>query len=231
MKAFPPKERQGVYRAILNRRDVRMFRPDPVPHLILARLLRAAHHGPVVDYMPPWNFIVVTDVMIKHRVQALAAKGEESAASDIHGERCTLKLEGLLAAPVHLCVTCDPTRFGPGLSGRHTIREADLFSVFGAVEDLWLAARAEGIGVGWVSTLRNEELQDILGIPPPVFPVAYLCIGYAHSVAERRLRETAGEAPRLDLTEVVYMNVWGGREGIDDLIGHLREEGKRKCKP
>jgi 5,6-dimethylbenzimidazole synthase len=232
VKAFPPKERQGVYRAILSRRDVRAFRPDPVPPVLLARLLHAAHHAPSVGFMQPWSFIVITDAAVRQQVHAMVTREKERAASDFHGERRdvyrSLKLEGILEAPINLCVTCDPTSFGPGVIGRHTIREMDFFSVCCAIENLWLAARAEGVGVGWVSILRNEELRDILQIPPPVFPVAYLCIGYPHSFAERPLLETIGWAPRLDLAELVYMNVWGQREGIDKLARHLHEEGMTK---
>lgn len=227
MKAFPPKERQGVYRAILSRRDVRAFRPDPVPPVLLARLLHAAHHGPSVGFMQPWSFIVITASAVKQRVHDMVTREKESAASDFHGERRdvyhSLKLEGILEAPINLCVTCDPTRFGPGVIGRHTIRETDFFSVCCAIENLWLAARAEGIGVGWVSILRNEELCELLAIPQPLVPVAYLCIGYPVGFTERPVLETIGWVPRLDLAELIYMNVWGEREGMDDLVGHLRE--------
>jgi 5,6-dimethylbenzimidazole synthase len=232
MKAFPPKERQGVYRAILSRRDVRAFRPDPVPSVLLARLLHAAHHGPSVGFMQPWSFIVITDTAVKQRVHAIVTREKERAASDFHGERRdvyrSLKLEGILEAPINLCVTCDPTRFGPGVIGRHTIRETDFFSVCCAIENLWLAARAEGIGVGWVSILCNEELREILAIPQPIVPVAYLCIGYPVGFTDRPLLETIGWAPRLDLAELIHMNVWGEREGMDDLVGHLREGGMLK---
>lgn len=232
MKAFSPKERQGVYRAILHRRDVRAFRPDPVPPVLLARLLHAAHHGPSVGFMQPWNFIVITDTAVKRRVHALVMREKERAASDFHGQRRdvyrSFKLEGILDAPVNLCVTCDPTRAGPGVIGRHTIRETDFFSVCCAIENLWLAARAEGIGVGWVSIVRNEELRDILAIPRPIIPIAYLCVGYPVGFTDRPMLETTGWAPRLDLAELIYMEAWGRREGIEALVVHLREGGTRK---
>jgi len=232
MKAFPPKERQGVYRAIFCRRDVRAFRPDPVPPALLARLLHAAHHGPSVGFMQPWNFIVITDAAVKRQVHALVLREKERAASDFHGTRRdvyrSLKLEGILDAPINLCVTCHPTRFGPGVIGRHTIRETDFFSVCCAIENLWLAARAEGIGVGWVSILRNEELRDILAIPQPITPVAYLCVGYPAGFTGRPMLEAIGWAPRLDLAELIYMNAWGRREGREVLVAHLRERGAVK---
>jgi 5,6-dimethylbenzimidazole synthase len=229
MKAFSPRERQGVYRAIGTRRDVRVFRPDPIPPVILARLLRAAHQGPSVGFMQPWNFIVIVDAELKRRVHAMVSREKEAAASDFDGARRemyrSLKLEGILEAPINLCVTCDPTRFGPGVIGRHTIRETDLFSVCCAIENLWLAARAEGVGVGWVSILRNEELCGILAIPEPVFAVAYLCIGFPNGFADRPMLEAIGWAPRLALSDLVYVNAWGARSGAEDLFRRLREEG------
>jgi len=229
MKAFSPRERQGVYRAIVSRRDVRVFRPDPIPPAILARLLRAAHQGPSVGFMQPWNFIVVVDAELKRRVHAMVVREKEAAASDFESARRelygNLKLDGVLEAPINLCVTCDPTRFGPSIIGRHTIRETDLFSVCCGIENLWLAARAEGVGVGWVSILRNDELREILGIPEPVFPVAYLCVGFPDGFADRPMLETIGWAPRLELSELVYVNAWGTRSGADDLFRRLREGG------
>ena len=229
MRAFSPRERQGVYRAIVSRRDVRVFRPDPIPPAILARLLRAAHQGPSVGFMQPWNFIVIVDAELKRRVHAMVARETEAAASDFDDARRdvyrSLKLDGVLEAPINLCVTCDPTRFGPGVIGRHTIRETDLFSVCCAIENLWLAARAEGVGVGWVSILRNEELRRILGVPEPVFPVAYLCIGFPNGFPDRPMLETIGWAPRLELSDLVYVNAWGARSGADDLFRRLREGG------
>jgi 5,6-dimethylbenzimidazole synthase len=229
MKAFSPRERQGVYRAIVTRRDVRGFRPDPIPPVILVRLLRAAHRGPSVGFMQPWNFIVVVDAELKRRVHAMVVREKEAAASDFNGARRelyrSLKLEGILEAPINLCVTCDPTRFGPAVIGRHTIRETDLFSVCCAIENLWLAARAEGVGVGWVSILRNEGLREILAIPEPVFPVAYLCVGFPDSFPDRPMLETVGWAPRLELSDLVYVNAWGARSGAEDLFRRLREDG------
>ena len=229
MKAFSPRERAGIYRAITTRRDVRAFRPDPVPSVILARLLRAAHHGPSVGFMQPWNFIVIDDPEVKRRVHAMVTREKEAAAGDFEGQRRDvyreLKLEGIIDAPINLCVTCDPSRFGPGVIGRHTIPETDIFSVCCAVQNLWLAARAEGVGVGWVSILRNDELRAILGIPTAIFPAAYLCVGYPNGFGARPMLEAVGWASRLHLAELVYVNAWGGREGADDLLRRLGDSG------
>lgn len=221
MSRFSAEELRGVYRAVLTRRDVRAFRPDPVAQQTLARLLLAAHHGPSVGFMQPWNFIVITDLALKREIHAMVAREKELAAADFSGPRREvydrLKLEGILEAPVNLCVTCDPERFGPGVIGRHTVRETDVFSVCCAVQNLWLAARAEGLGVGWVSILRNDLLRALLKIPEPVFPVAYLCIGYPERFASRPELEEIGWAPRVDLKELIFANGWGRRDGVEAL--------------
>lgn len=217
---FSREERQGVYKAIHKRRDIRMFRPDPVPDDVLARILEAAHHAPSVGFMQPWNFLLVRDLEVRKQVKAMVERERRAAADKFEEPRRTwylsFKLEGVLEAPLNLCVTCDPTRNTPGsgapVIGRNTIRETDLYSTSCAVENLWLAARAEGLGVGWVSILRNEELCGILGIPEPVVPVAYLCVGYPTEFRERPLLEAVGWAPRLSLEELVFFERWGARE-------------------
>ena len=150
MKAFPPKERKGVYRAIFSRWDACAFRPDPIPPWLLARLLQAAHQSPSVGLVQPWNFIVITNTAIKHQVHAHVSREKEHAAYDGHDKHSeisrSLTLEGILTAPINLCVTCDPTRFAPGTVGSHPI--LDFFSVCCAIDKLRLIARAEGIGVG-----------------------------------------------------------------------------------
>ncbi len=211
--ALPTAEHRGVYRAIHERRDVRsQFLPDQIPDQILARLLDAAHHAPSVGFMQPWNFIVirdhgvraaVRDAFLQERVRA-AALYEEPRRSQF----LTLKLEGILDAPLNLCVTCDPTRGGPHVLGRSAIPETDVYSTCCAVQNFWLAARAEGIGVGWVSIVQPEQLKRILGIPAPVIALAYLCVGYVSDFSDtpdlwRR---------RLSLADLVFEDQWGRPE-------------------
>jgi 5,6-dimethylbenzimidazole synthase len=225
MKAFTPKERKGVYRAIFSRWDACAFRPDPIPPWLLARLLQAAHQSPSVGLRQPWNFIVITNTAIKQQVHALVRREKEYAAIDVHGEHRevyrSLTLEGILNAPINLCITCDPSRFGPRVIGRQPIH--DFFSVCCAIENLRLVARAEGIGVGWVSILRNRKLREILAIPEPIVPVAYLCLGYPVSFPDRSVVATVDRAPRLKLTELVYVDTWDRHEGMDDLVRYFRE--------
>ena len=127
----------------------------------------------------------------------------------------SLKLEGIMEAPVNLCVTCDPTR-GEEVLGRNSMPETDVYSTCCAVQNLWLAARAEGVGVGWVSILKLPQLRRILGIPPHVVPVAYLCLGYPVEFAPEPLLQTKGWRSRLPLTELVHYDGWGKQDSADE---------------
>ena len=120
-----------------------------------------------------------------------------------------LKLQGILEAPINLCITCDRTRSGPVVLGRTHMPTMDLYSSVCAVQNLWLAARAEGLGVGWVSIFHEKALQDALGIPSHIVPIAYLCIGYVSHFNDRPELEKAGWLPRLPINELVYFEQWG----------------------
>ena len=153
---FSSAERDAVYKCIFNRRDVRgQFLPDPVPDQVLARILNAAHHAPSVGFMQPWDFIVVRDAAIMQRVRDSFQAANEEAAGMFEDEKQEtyrrLKLEGIVEAPIGICITCDRSRTGPVVLGRTHQADMDLYSAVCAVQNLWLAARAEGIGVGWVS--------------------------------------------------------------------------------
>jgi len=151
--AFPEKEREAVYRAIYQRRDIRNFRPDPISDQTLARIIHAAHRGPSVGFMQPWDFILVRDAERRRQVKDLFDRERTAAACFFDEPRrsayLSLKLEGIEEAPVNLCVTCDPTRADVVL-GRNSMPETDVYSTCCAVQNLWLAARSEGVGVGWV---------------------------------------------------------------------------------
>ncbi|RDI98829.1 5,6-dimethylbenzimidazole synthase [Dyella solisilvae] len=212
--AFSEEQRAGLYRAIHERRDVRsQFLPDPIAPDVLARLLRAAHHAPSVGFMQPWDFIVIDSLATKQAMKALYERANADAAGRFEGERAALyrrlKLEGIVDSPVNVCITCDRTRGGPHVLGRNTMLEADLFSTCLAVQNLWLAARAEGIGVGWVSIVDPVELAALLGLPDHVVPVAYLCLGYVSEFLARPELETAGWRTRLPLESLLHGNRWG----------------------
>lgn len=211
--AFPQPDRDALYRAIFSRRDVRgQFTPDPVPDEVLNRILLAAHHAPSVGFMQPWNFIVIRDPAVKARVHADFLQANEEAARLFEGERQALynrlKLEGIREAPVNVCITCDRERSGPVVLGRTHMPAMDLYSCVCAVQNLWLAARAEGLGVGWVSILHEDTLREALGIPERIVPVAYLCLGHVTHFKETPELETAGWRRRLPLEDLVFHDRW-----------------------
>ena len=212
--AFADAERAAVYRAIFNRRDVRgQFLPDPVDDALLARILLAAHHAPSVGFMQPWNFLVIRSSTVKQRVHAVFQAANTEAAAMFPDEKreiySQLKLQGILDAPVNLCITCDRSRSGPVVLGRTHMPTMDLYSSVCAVQNLWLAARAEGLGVGWVSIFHEKALQDALAIPHHIVPIAYLCIGHVSHFNDRPELEKAGWLPRLPASELLYFEQWG----------------------
>lgn len=209
---FPEPERAGVYRAIYSRRDIRHFRSDPIPDQVIARIIHAAHHGPSVGFMQPWDFILIQEAVVRRQVHDLFQRERQAAACFFDEPRrshyLSLKLEGILETPLNLCVTCDPTR-GEVVLGRNSIPETDIYSTCCAVQNLWLAARSEGVGVGWVSILKVAQLRRILGMPAHVVPVAYLCLGYPVEFYQRPMLETAGWRERLSLEELLHVDQWG----------------------
>lgn len=205
-----------IYRLIAARRDVRRFLPRPIPEDTLTRMLTAAHQAPSVGFMQPWNFIVIRDPTVKAKIKQVFLTENTKAARRFRGRRrrlySRLKLEGIEEAPVNICVTCDPRRFGPHVLGRNTIRQTDVYSTCCAIQNLWLAARAEGIGVGWVSILRHRPVKTILGIPAQIHPVAYLCMGYPVEFLDQPELEQVGWAPRLSLARLLFFDAWGRKQ-------------------
>ncbi len=211
---FSESERDAVYRAIFERRDVRRnFLPTPIPDHILMRVLTAAHHAGSVGFMQPWDFVVVKDPAIKNTVKKLFLKANAEAATRYQGKRAALyrnlKLEGIEESPINIGVTCSRQRGGPHVLGRSTVRDTDLYSTCCAVQNLWLAARAEGIGVGWVSILDHNALKRMLGVPKPVTMLAYLCLGYVSNFAVQPDLATAGWRERIPLERLIHYESWG----------------------
>lgn len=211
--AFPCEERQAVYRAIETRRDVRdQFLPDALPEDIVGRLLQAAHNAPSVGFMQPWNFLLVRAEETRRAVHGAFLRANAEAADMFAGERQaqyrTLKLEGILKAPLSICVTCDPTRGGAVVLGRTHNPRMDVYSTVCAVQNLWLAARAEGVGVGWVSIFHDSDIREILGIPPHVEIVAWLCVGFVDRLYAEPELAVKGWRQRLPLEELVFEERW-----------------------
>jgi len=225
---FTEEEKRGFYKAIYSRRDVRShFISKPIEDDILLKILHAAHHAPSVGFSQPWNFILIKDIETKKKIKE-SFEEEKNRSSKLVEEPkkskyLSFKLEGILESAVNLCVTYDPTKFGPFVIGRSSIPEAGLYSVCCAIQNLWLSARTEGVGLGWVSILSNETLKETLALPEHVIPVAYLCLGYVNEFAEKPDLETADWLPRLDLKDVVYFEKWNDKEnknwnGIKEMI-------------
>jgi nicotinate-nucleotide--dimethylbenzimidazole phosphoribosyltransferase len=233
--AFDPAEREALYRVIAGRRDVRTgFRPDPVPDDVLARVLAAAHHAPSVGFSQPWDFLLVRDPEVRARVHRLTARQREAYAATLPGARAAafrgLKVEAVLDTPLNVVVTCDRTRGGRHVLGRHTQPQMAVYSTACAVQNLWLAARAEGLGVGWVSFFDERELAECLGLPGHVEVVAYLCIGSVDAFPAAPELALAGWAERRPLAWAVHEGEWGRRglpgqpvvRLLDDTVAAIR---------
>jgi 5,6-dimethylbenzimidazole synthase len=205
---FSEQERDIVYRVVAARRDVRHgYTPELLPEALLRRLLWAAHCAPSVGLMQPTRFIVVRNRTVRERIHSAFLEANERALASYEGERrdiyTSLKLEGILEAPQNLCVLSDPNSERGHRLGRQTMPETAVYSTVCAIQNLWLAARSEGVGVGWVSILDPARLRQILGIPPEIVPVAYLCIGFVDRFANIPELERQGWEKRIPLNEVV----------------------------
>ena len=248
-------EREAVLRVMRERRDIRNgFRGDPVPHEVLLRVLEAAHTAPSVGHSQPWDFVVIKSAETRRTMHELAQRQREAYAKSLPKGRAKqfkeLKIEAILDTPVNIVVTADPTRGGRHTLGRHTQPQMAPYSSALAVENLWLAARAEGLGVGWVSFFDEREMVRALGLPEHLEVVAYLCVGYVDEFPEEPELMQAGWSKRRPLSWVVHEETYGRRalpgEDPHDLlaetVGNIRpldakalgeawERQKRMTKP
>ena len=220
-EGFPEAELRGVYRAIRDRRDVRSgFLPEPLSDQVLSRLLEAAHQAPSVGLMQPWRFILIRAIEIRRAVHDIFLRANREALETYEGDRAkkyaSLKLEGILEAPQNLCVLCDPECERGHRLGRHSMSETALYSAVCAVQNLWLAARAEGVGVGWVSILDRQALQNVLHIPANIVPVAYLCLGYVDRFAAEPDLARIGWEQRILLDQVLAFEQYDARWSAEE---------------
>lgn len=210
--AFSPQERQAVYRVISERRDMRRFVPgEAVPEAVLARLLRAAHAAPSVGLMQPWRFIRITDAKLRERIHALVDE-ERALTAQALGPRADeflqLKVEGVReCAELFVVALCDGR--DAHVFGRRTLPQMDLASVSCAIQNLWLAARSEGLGMGWVSLFDPQRLAALLAMPDDAEPIAILCLGPVPEFPDRPALELDGWAYARPLAEFVSENRWG----------------------
>jgi 5,6-dimethylbenzimidazole synthase len=205
---FDESERRAVYRAIRERRDVRRgFLPEPIPDELLNRLLEAAHNAPSVGMMQPWRFIVIRDFTVRQAIHEIFLDANQQARDSYEGEQqknyAGMKLEGILEAPQNLCIVCDSQSSQGHQLGRRTMPETALYSAVCAIQNLWLAARAEGVGVGWVSILEPNRVRRALEIPEHITLVAYLCLGYVEAFAGVPDLERSGWEKRTPLERVL----------------------------
>ena len=217
--SFGEAEREAIHKVMRGRRDVRRFRPDPVPDEVLRRILEMAHLAPSVGFMQPWNFILISSERIRLQVKGLfeeANAREMGRIEEPERKRLyeRLKLEGILEAPLNIAVTCDSGRDAPFVLGRGPMPQTDLFSTCLAVQNLWLAARAENVGVGWVSILDGPAAGRLLGLPCGVQLVAYLCVGYPTEFRPKPMLEEVGWKSRQTLGELVFRDTWGVASGL-----------------
>ncbi|WP_327675792.1 nicotinate-nucleotide--dimethylbenzimidazole phosphoribosyltransferase [Kitasatospora sp. NBC_00458] len=208
--------REAVHQVIRERRDIRNgFRPDPIPHEVLIRVLEAAHTAPSVGYSQPWDFVVIRSAKTRRRMHELAERQREAFADSLPKGRAKqfkeIKIEAILETPVNIVVTADRTRGGRHTLGRHTQPQMAPYSAALAVENLWLAARAEGLGVGWVSFFDEEELVRELGLPEHLEVVAYLCVGFVDAFPDEPELQQQGWAKKRPLSWVVHEEQYGNR--------------------
>ena len=206
--------REHFYQVLYGRRDVRgQFLPDPIPEDTLTNILHAAHHAPSVGLSQPWNFILIRDPAKRQQVFDAFEQANTEAAEMFAGERQVqyqaLKLQGILDSSLNVCITCDRKRGGPVVLGKTHQAEMDLYSTVCAVQNFWLAARAENVGVGWVSIIDRDVLAELLELPDGVVPVAYLCVGYVSEFLKKPELELAQWEKRSQLEQMIFTDSWG----------------------
>jgi 5,6-dimethylbenzimidazole synthase len=203
-----------LYDALHRRRDTRSeFTGEPVPDETLRRVLSAAHAAPSVGMSQPWDFVLVRSPQLRERFREHVATERDTFAASLEGERAEtfarIKVEGIMESGLGIVVGYDPTRGGPAVLGRHAIADAGLYSVCLAIQNLWLAATAEGLGVGWVSFYREEFLAELVGLPAQVRPVAWLCVGQVAGLPEVPDLERFGWRHRSPLESVLHLDQYG----------------------
>ena len=209
-------ERDALYKVIYARRDVRKdFLPELIPNDVLERILKAGHHAPSVGFMQPWDFILVTEEQTKKAIKkgynTASAESALQFSQEKREEYKRFKLEGILEAPLGICVTCDRDRNGPVVIGRTIKPEMDVYSTVCAIQNMWLAARAENIGLGWVSIIHDEVLREVLEIPENLEVIAYLCLGYVSKFKDKPELESMGWLPRENISQLIHKEKWSNK--------------------
>src|SRR5580704_13957995 len=210
LKRFSEPEIAAVYRAIHERRDMRHFTNAAVSEEQMARLIDAAHHAPSVGFMQPWRFVRITDRSLRvalHDIVETERRATAEALNERSDEFMRLKVQGILDCGEVVVVGLMEDR-ERHIFGRRTLPEMDLASVACAIQNIWLAARAEGIGMGWVSLFDPQQLRLLLRMPPGSRPVAVLCLGHVREFYPRPMLETAQWAHGVELETLVHQDYW-----------------------
>jgi len=218
--AFSDEERRGVYRAIYERRDMRHFSGGEVADDVLQRLLRAAHHAPSVGFMQPWRFIRIRKPGLRAGIHALVEQERiltARALKEREDEFMKLKVQGVLDAAEVLVVALPPGREAH-VFGRRTLPEMDLASAACAIQNLWLAARAEGLGMGWVSIFSPQQLAQLLQMPEGSKPIAVLCLGPVEAFYDQPMLQAEKWAHRAALSDMVFEDRWGLPPGPAEVL-------------
>jgi 5,6-dimethylbenzimidazole synthase len=227
---FSELEKEIFYKVVFSRRDVRKnFIEKKIDDKILIKILQAAHHAPSVGFSQPWNFILIKDEIIRKDIKNSFLNERLKDFNLLENDKVKqkkyleLKLEGILESDVNICVTYDHNRFGPFVIGRMTIEEAGIYSVCCAIQNLWLASRVEGIGVGWVSIINNADLRKILNLPDNIKPIAYLCLGFVDEFNDSPDLEKSNWLKRLDLKDTIFFEKWNESTNIhwDNFKSHF----------
>lgn len=218
--AYSEADKAAIYKVIAERRDMRHFLPTPIAPELLQKLLQAAHHAPSVGLMQPWRFIRISDATLRQSIHKLVDEERKQTAEAIGeventarmAEFMRLKVEGILdCGEVLVATLCDQRE--QHIFGRRTLPEMDLASVSCAIQNLWLAARAEGIGMGWVSLFDPQQLAQLLNMPEGAKPVAILCLGYVNTFYKSPMLVEEGWTTEKPLSEMLMENGWQGSEG------------------
>jgi len=210
LNRFSDPEISAVYRAIYERRDMRHFLPNPVAPELLTRLLQAAHHAPSVGFMQPWRFIRVSCPTLRSQIHTLVEQERihtAQALAEREDEFMKLKVEGIRECPELLVAAlCEQRQ--QHIFGRRTLPEMDFASLACAIQNMWLAARAEGLGLGWVSLFEPDALKTLLQMPEDSQPIAILCLGHVEAFYDKPLLELNHWAERKNLQTLLFENTW-----------------------